>query len=275
MVVDVAQPRFTDEEELQDFPLRLGLNWRAKKEAERLYRIARGVMLITGKPGSGKDLFGVGLSAMNKYYFSRRILLDFLPKRAFGDYTLFNGQVMSQEIDKMAKKSGVENIDQSADKKEFDDFIQQETVKWATEGEGEVLLKNGVLYLSELKRYCYNRNPHNRFNKFVGSICSVWRHLDLLIIGTHVFKHEIDRFTYLAYTNHWAKCSWSLTSPDTTDVTVRQGAFIGATDVYHIEGLPSIWHVDGNKPWNWLGGKRFYDLYNTKNMVNLRPVARK
>jgi len=275
VVAEVPKLRYAEEiDELEDFPLRQGLSWKAHKEAEFLYSIARGVMLVTGQPGSGKDLFGIGVSAMNKYFFNRRVLLDFIPKRAFGEYTLFNARVMMQEINRMAKKAGVEGIEESNDLKEKEEFVEDASKKWV-EGEGEVLLKGSVLYLSELKRYCYNRNPHNPFNKFIGSICTVWRHLDLLVIGTHVQKHEIDQYSYLAYVSHWAKCSWSLSRPDTTDVRISRGAFIGASDVYNVEGKPIIIHVDGNKSRTFLDNKRFYDLYHTKSMVNLKPVLRK
>jgi len=275
MSVAIRELKYAEElEQLDDFPLREGLGYRARKGAEFLYSIARGVMLVTGKPGSGKDLFGVALAAMNKYYFDRRILLDFLPRRAFGEYTLFNAKVMMQEINKMARLAGVEGIEESNDNKEKDEFIDEASKKWV-ENEGEVLLKNGVLYLSELKRYCYNRNPHNPFNKLVGAICTQWRHLDLLIIGTHVQKHEIDQYSYLAYVSHWAKCSWSLTRPNTTDVKISRGAFIGVNNVYDVVSKPVSMHVDGGKPREFLKGKRFYDLYYTRNMVNLKPVVRK
>jgi len=275
MVTTVAEPRYADEiDELEDFPLKEGLGYKARKEAEFLYSIARGVMLVTGQPGSGKDLFGISLAAMNKHYFGRRILLDFLPTRAFGDYTLFNAKVMMQEINKMARMSGVEDLTETNKSEEKALIVADASKKWV-EGEGEALLKGSVLYLSELKRYCYNRNPHNPFNKFIGSICTVWRHLDLLVIGTHVQKHEIDQYSYLAYVSHWAKCSWSLSKPNTTDVKVARGAFIGSHNVYDVEGKPILVHVDGDKPRSFLDGNRFYDLYKTKSMVNLKPVLRK
>lgn len=275
MMVVANELKYVDElEDLDDFPLRNGLSYKARREAEFLYTIARGVMLITGQPGSGKDLFGIGLSAMNKYYFNRKILLDFIPKRAFGEYTLFNARVMMDEINKMARQAGVEGFEEGKDNKEKEDIAEDLGKKWV-ENEGETILKGSVLYLSELKRYCYNRNPHNPFNKFIGSICTVWRHLDLLILGTHVQKHEIDQYSYLAYVSHWAKCSWSISQPDTSDVKINRGAFIGASNVYNVEGKPIIMHVDGAKPRAFLNGKRFYDLYHTKSMVNLKPVLRR
>lgn len=273
--------QYADEvQELDDFPLRNGLSYKARKEAEFLYSIARGVMLVTGEPGSGKDLFGVGLCAMNKYFFGdivdqskpRKILLDFLPRKAFGEYHLFNAEVMMDEINKMAKAARVEGIQNSADKKEMSEFIKDSATKWATEGEGETLLKGAILYLSELKRYCYNRNPHNPFNKFIGSLCTVWRHLDLLILGTHVQWREIDRYSFLYYVTHHANCDWSMTRPDTTDVTILRRKFIGNNKVFNVTNKPMIMHVCGSEPRSFLDGSSFYDLYHTKNMMDLKPV---
>lgn len=268
---------FVEDQALDDFPIREGLSYKERKEAEFLRTIARGVMLVTGQPGSGKDLYAGSLSWLQKYYFGRRILLDFIPKRAFGEYTLFNAKVMMKEINKMAKEAGTEDITEDRyfkGSEKQSQAVDDYSKKWVEE-QGETLLKGAVLYLSELKRYCYNRNPHNPFNKFIGSICTVWRHLDLLIIGTHVQMHEIDRYSFLEYVTHWAKCTWSLTRPDTTDVKITRGAFIGANSVYDVVNKPMILHVNGSQPRKILGGKRFYDLYHTKNMVNLKPVVRR
>ena len=282
MSVETLEPRYAEKIDMtKDFDMREGLGWKARKELRELLTIARGVMLIYGDAGQGKDLFGVSLCARFKYFFKRRILLDFLPYEEFdridggGDYILFNAERMTWEISKMAKEAKVGGIETSADPKESDEFISEATRKWATEGEGEILLRGAVLYLSELKRYCYNRNPHNRFNKFIGSLCDVWRHLDLLILGTHILPHEIDRNTFLKKSKLRAKCEWSLAEPDTTIVTVRRGAFAVASGVFVAEGKPLIVKVNGSKPYDWLNGNSFFELYPSKNMMNLRPVMSK
>ena len=64
----IAEPRYADDlDEMQDFPLREGLGWRGRREAKELRTISRGVMLVTGEPGSGKDLLGVSFCARQKY----------------------------------------------------------------------------------------------------------------------------------------------------------------------------------------------------------------
>ena len=275
--MSVATLRYTDDiDGMDDFPLRPGLHWKRRKESETLRTIGRGTMGVFGERGSGKDLFGMSVAYLNKYYFGRRILLDSLPKRAFGEYHLFDAMAMMREINKMAKAAGVEGIETSTDQTEYDEFVGDATEKWVLEGEGYTLFKGAVWYLSELKRYCYKRNPHNKFNKFVGSINSVVRHLDMLIIGTHVHENEIDRFTFLQYCNIRAYCEWCLSREHTTKVRIRRTGYIGADiSLGNVEGKPLTLFVDGNEPRDFLGGKRFYDLWKSKNAVNLRPVMAK
>jgi len=280
MSVALKECKFVDDRDtMQDWAWRNDLPWRRKKEAQIYHSMSRGIFGVFGPPGSGKDLFGVSTAWLQKYYFGRRILLDFLPKKAFGQYTLFDGRVMMDEINKMARASGVEGIENSADQKEYDEFIGNETERWALEGEGYVMLQGAVLYLSELKRYCYKRQPHNKFNKFIGSINSIVRHLDLLVIGTHVFENEIDNFTFMQYVHTAglkAKCEWMISREHTTKVIIERYGYMGADCAYgNISGKTMKIIVDGNTPRDYLGGKRFYDLWESKNFVNLKPVAAK
>jgi len=266
-----------DADDMQDFPLREGLSWRMRRDAEVLRSIGRGTEIIFGDRGSGKDLYGSSTDYMHKYYFNRPIFLDFMPKKAFGEYHLFNARVMMDEINKMAKVAGVEGITETQDEKEYDEFIEEAVPDWALEGEGYVLLKGAVIHLSELKRYCHNRNPHNRFNKFVGSLNTIVRHLDALLRGTHTYPNEIDEKSFMQYANIRSRCEWCVTEPHTTKVKITLRGIIGADFAYggNILLKPFYYYVNGNEPRSFLDGKRLYDIYKTKSMVNLKPVLRK
>jgi len=248
--------------------------WAQKKEIELYKTLYRGVMLVSGKPRSGKDLFGVTFCKLNKLYFGRPILLDFKPKRLFGDYIPFDPQMMIREINKMAKKANFVSDDTEApmEEKEADYFVDYAT-EWLNTN--ETLFKNAILYLSELKRYCYNRNPMSRMNKFIGSLCDIHGHLDLLVLGTHIDHREIDYKTFLKNVTIWAQCKWSLTRPNNTVVTIRRGSYISEMGSFDVALKPFRYWVDGATPRNYLGGQRLFDLYNTKNPVNLRPVLPK
>ena len=266
-----------DTEDMGDFPLREGLSWRARKDAEIQRAMGRGTELIYGDRGGGKDLYAYAKAYLHKHYFNRPILFDEPPKKGFGEYIPFDANVMMKEIRKMAKKAGVEGIEGTKDQEEYDQFVEQETVKWATEGEGHMLLKNAVLYLAELKRYCPKREPHNRFNRFIGSLNTIVRHMDMLIMGTHVFPNEIDEYTYMQYANIRTKCEWCVSEPHTTKAKVSMQGMIGADFAYgsNIVLKPFYYYVNGKEPRSSLNGEGFFTLFQSKNFVNLIPVAPK
>jgi hypothetical protein len=232
-------------------------------------------MLVTGKPRSGKDLFGVTFSRLNMLYFGRPILLDFKPKRLFGEYIPFDPIIFIREINKLAKQAKFisDNTEVPMSKAEAEYFTNH-TQEWLNT-KGETLFKGAILYLSELKRYCYNRNPMSRMNKFIGSLCDIHGHLDLLVLGTHIDHREIDFKTYLKNVTIWANCKWSLTRPNNTRVIIRRGSYISEAGSFDVALKPFTYWVDGAAQRNFLDGQRFFDLYNTKNPVNLKPVLPK
>jgi len=255
-----------EEEEMRDFPLREGLSWQAEKLAELLRTIYRGFMLITGEPGGGKDLFGISITKILNYCFGRKAILDFRPRRLFGDYTFMDSITIIQKIREIAKAMRVEGIEGSQDKKELAQFMEEATIRWLLEGEGYDIFHGAVYYISELKKVAYNRNAMSRTNKFIGSLGTVWRHLDLLLMGTHVFSNELDPKAFLQYAKLRTYCSQTL-KQDLFVAKVNRGIFTGPDFVIsNIVMKPLIIPIDGNEPRDFLGGKRFYDLYKTKHM---------
>jgi hypothetical protein len=269
MAIDIlrAKPRFADEEDdTHDFPIRGDLTWRAKKLVDQLSTIARGFMLINGENGGGKDLFAVSTSAIFKYCFGRRVILDFLPCETFGEYVLLDVSTILEIVEGIAKSYKVQGIEKSADSKELAQFMQEAIVKWLLEGEGYDIFKGAVFYISELKKVAYNRNPMSRTNKFIGTLGTVWRHLDLLTMGTHVYENEIDVKAYLQYAKLRTYCKQTMTQ-HLFKATVMRGQYAGPDFVVsNVLMKPLVLYVDGNEPRDFLGGKRFYDLYVTKHM---------
>lgn len=274
---------FADNLDYLDFAVRENLNWREERELKFLQTINRGAMLVSGPAGSGKDMFATYLSMLNKYYFKdlvfpdepRKVLLDFIPKTAFGKHILFDADFMMDEIRKMAKAAKMGGVSESNDKKEATEFLEESTEKWATEGEGQVLLQGAVLYCQELKRYFHNRNPHNPFNKFLGKIIDQVRHLDMLFIGTHIDPEELDEKAFLRKVTHRATCQWSWTQYMTTHVTITRGRFIQGNNQWNLQSRAKIIDVCGGEPKKLFDGNRVIDLYPSKNFHNLQPVIAK
>lgn len=261
--------------DLYDIPVVLDNPTRSqKKDIEILKSMYRGIMLVTGKPGAGKDLFGVAFCLLNKLYFGRPVLLDFKPRRLFGMYIPFDPRLLVVEITKMAKASSLARL---VDIEEAMTTAQEDTFDDASKNwldENETLFLNAILYLSELKRYCYNRNPHNRVNKFIGSVCDVHRHLDLMVLGTHINYKEIDKLSYLKNVSVWAQCAWSTSRLNTTRVSLRRATYITEQGSFDVPRDDIVYWVDGAAPRGFLDGEGFYQAYNTQGMVNLMPVIR-
>jgi hypothetical protein len=255
-----------DEDDFSDFSRREGLSWYAEKVADMLSGMARGFMLITGEPGGGKDLFAVSTCSLFKYIFGRKIILDFLPKRAFGEYTLMNTTTIIEKITEIAKSLRVGGIEGSNDKGELAQFMEEAVVTWLLEGEGYDIFKGAVYYNSELKKVAYNRNSMSRPNKFIGTLGTVWRHLDLLMMGTHVKENEIDVKAFLEYAKLRAFCKQTTTTNVCKAVVIR-GVYAGADFVVsNVLMKPFVFYIDGMEVRDFLGGKNFFSLYKTKHM---------
>lgn len=325
-----------DSVDQNDIPIILPNPTRDERREIKFYKsIYKGVMFVTGGARQGKDLFGVVLAYLMKRYFGRRILLDFKPKRLFGEYEYFNPQLMMGEISKMARLSEVDgdNANKSLGDEQAKKFTEAAN-EWINDN--TLLFQGAVVYFSELRRYCYKRNPMNRINKFIGALATQWGHLDMLIIGTHLQEDEIDRYTFLEKAKLWAVCKWMLTRRDTTRAVIARDMYLGGNGVFDAALNKVSYYVDGGVPREYLTnedtiftlttsgakeaknnlilaylkkagasktsvitedldvgldetlaalftlsqmgyviGNRFFDLYNTKNLVNLQPTLRK
>lgn len=273
MVIDTLEKtrlEFADDYMSEDtrgiFTPREGLGWYARKQAEMLETISRGFMLITGEQGGGKDLFGVSTCALMKYIFGRKIILDFMPNRAFGEYTHFGIHEILREVRAIAKAWKVLGIEKAGDKKELAEFMEEATIKWLLEAGGYDLFKGKAWYISELKKVAHNRKSMTRPNIFVGTLGTVWRHLDLSLMGSHVYENELDGKAFLQYAKLRTTCTQTLTK-DVFRATIRRGIYAGPDFVVsNVILRPLTFYINGNEPRDFLNGNRYYDLYSTKHM---------
>jgi len=236
--------------------LALGLSPEEVKQAVTLYRIFNelwGVCVVTGNPGTGKDLFGNIISHKIKRYFPwKRVLRDEKPRKLYGPYAgLFNDQVLRDELRMMRKvakgerKTGEGTVT-------YGQELEKAADKWVTD-EGEVMLKNSVLYLTEYWRYCYNREPHNPMNKTMGAIHKVKRHLDCLIIGTIQLPSELDKKTCLPWVDWRVTCGRSVANPTGFNYFVQKVSYDRRMDALLPTGRPFPMAFDAGKPRNYLG----------------------
>lgn len=239
------------------------------EQAKSLRRMTRGVMLITGMPGSGKGLLANVIAWKLKHYFGFRILRDDRPRKLFGNYTPFNEDTLLSDVAKM-EEIATGDLPKEVRTKKAKQKLTEQLGKWRTI-QGDVMMKNSVILLDEFWRYFHNRRPMNPMGILLGGVVKVWRHLDCLIIGISQQRKELDRFSCLPYVTHEVRVSWSVTRPDTADCTFFPVRYVGSRGILEVTGKKKMFHVNGARPRPELGGARYYDLYNSKSAIALRP----
>lgn len=240
--------------------------------------LSRGVMVISGQPGSGKGAFFNHLSWQDRRLFAgRKVLLDYKPRPLFdlgmehNRYFLFNSEFIVKEMDKMALKSGTtimeedEAVYEGTKKKQKKNLLKNtsDVARQWTDA-NEVLLQNGILGIDEGKKIFNKRNPHSRVAMFYGMIISVWRHLDLLIAIMCPFLNEIDRFLVEQYMTHEIRTSCGIRSKSSTVFAdfYKKGSVTGKGVVY-IQGRPIRIKVDGAEPRPEIGVKLLDTSFDT------------
>jgi hypothetical protein len=226
--------------------------------AERLAALARGVMVVHGNPGCGKGTFSAYIGwKIRRIFKGKRVLLDYMPKPLFdysyddNRYKFFNVDFMMDEVDRMADRAG-KSIKRDADEeltgkeKEMARLMAQ---KWAYSKQAEVLMKDSVWELDELKRYLHNRHPNNRVGIQISNILTQWRHLRLLCLGMCPNINEIDWNGFLQYVTHEVRPEWCTRFKlHTTKCIIRRKSHVSNTGVVKFESKPYPLYVNGGRP---------------------------
>lgn len=219
--------------------------------ARQLYNLFNGlwgVAITVGEPGSGKDTFGNYITnRMGTYFPWKRLLRDERPRELFGLYAgLFNEEVLHEDLAKMREVAiGLRAT-------EHDKALEKAADTWVTK-KGVVLLKNSILYLTELWRYCYSREPHNPMNKTMGGIFKEKRHIDSLTIGTTQLVSELDKKTCLPWVDWRITCVRSRINKTRFTYFIEKVRYDKRVDILVAISKPFSISIDAGKPRSYLG----------------------
>lgn len=238
-----------------------GLTEEEMKIAPMYALFRNGLLIVTGDCGSGKGVFSNHLSWRTRRFFrNRKVLLDYLPKPTFdygfepNPFFLFNWEFLQSQISSMAVQSGTVKLQtniKTIDEKEKLSGDAKEAYALAVEQwrkKNEVLMQNCVMVLDEFKRYVHNRQPTSKINITFGNIISVWRHLNMLILGMCPNIDEIDYNSAKFYMTHHVKCSWMQERKDTTRAKFYRKKSVSANGIVNVEKKPFVINVNGSKP---------------------------
>lgn len=223
----------------------------------RMFNDLMGLCVVFGEPGSGKDTFLNYILWKIKHFFPwKRILRDEKPRPLFGPYGgLFNDKVIKEDLDRMRA------VAKGSDIKDYDNLMTKAVDDWVTD-QGQVLLKNSALGLTEFWKYVNKREPHKPINKTMGGIHKMKRHLDLLLLGCAQLESDLDRFTCKPFIDWKVMCHRDRnTNPHLEKSTsftyfMQKVTYDNREDLLIPIGRPSVLGVDAGKPRSFLGDGR-------------------
>lgn len=268
-------------------------------------RFHRGIMLVVGSAGAGKGLFANMLAWKMRYYFGKKVLLDYRPRKLFDEianpeeyrkyqpsdlqtyyrHIPFNEKILVDQLRRMSKVAAVgvrDGVVQSNGGKKESPLLDNLAQEW-TSRIGQVFLRNSVMVLDEFKRYFYKREPHNPMGRTLGKVFDIWRHLGILIIGIAIDERELDRFNCIPKITSIVRCTWlnpytikkHNLAPYSTMVDITPVKYVGVAGEGVLDmASPTIRRiVEGGRPRECLGGKRWVDIYNSEDAKDIAVPA--
>lgn len=244
-----------------------------KEQAAILEPIRRGLLVVSGPVGSGKGLISYNIMYKCKHFFpGLKVWLDERPRRLFGPYIPYSAARLLVEYRKM----GAEGTEYLYEK--IDDMMVQKVEdenkilrSWGIDTDA-CLLENAIMYFSEFWKHFYRRRPHRPEGEHIRPLFRFWRHLDLWIIGNAPKVNELDVKGCMQHITAEMRTTWVLGEPHTAIGTIYPAKYTTGSTVLDIAGKPIPIKVNGNTPVDMLGGKRWYDIYNSKNKMNIGSI---
>jgi len=284
----MRQPLYDDSpdpyaEESTGIKVMAGLTDAEKMEARFLHKYSKGLMVVSGDPGAGKGLFSNAFAWKMRRYFGKTLMLDYRPRPLMDwgaphPYVFFDVDFFVEEMAKMyevsrgvdIKQRAIENaevIDNTEVPIGYEEWLQTQ---------GKLRFQNSILVLDEFHRYMDKFRQSSNMNKYMGGLIRLWRHLDLLIIGvTQNANDDLEAKRCLKYISHDVRTQWCAFRKDTTICQVYPMKYVSHNQVIQVAGKPFQMILDGAKPREALGGKRYYDLYASKNVMSFSAGKRK
>lgn len=251
----------------------------------------RGLMLLTGPPGQGKDMLAHMISWKFKKYFDMRAISDTRPRKIFGSYIPFSKEFLVEQLDRaMEVATGQVKLYELPTKKpkteeeeETIEYLKRENEKllkfkpyvtgdgrWIS-SRGEVFIRKAIWLLNEFgSRYMYKKEPNAPITRTLLKTFTIWRHLQSLIIGIGTERSDFNPQCF-------EKVTCEVRMQRLSRGRLIFGAilyplrYVGATGELIVSGKPIPIKIDGELPRECLRGYAWKDLYNTDNAVSFEP----
>ncbi len=247
-----------------------------KALAQDMAIMTMGVGLAIGDPGSGKTAFIAVWNFLLKYLFGYKSILDFTPRRPFGEWYLFNTDKLKLEQERMKllhegklEEAGIEPV-----KDDKGNLLPPEA-QWAA-AHFSLLFRKACFSADEYSDY-YPRlgQGRTRMGAAIFNFHRKWRHNDLLILGATPKIEEVDINMCQHYITHHIIVKPHEDAPDEcTKAIIYPKRVVAGQYVAEVKREPFEFDIWGLEPRDYLGGECFYHIFNTKNPQKLKFSAK-
>ncbi len=177
---------------------------------------------------------------MNRY-FGKKKVLDYYPRRIFGDYTFFNDLILEQAI----KGMGIAVLNKGKPKREL---VKSQATQALEQYQD--LFQNAAAGFDEFHRYVKKRRTGTNINYFVTGLIKIHRHLDMCLFGASPSIDELDQQEVAnpTYLSADMRCKWSEFKPDTTIVKIRRLRALGSSGTVILDPMHIVtYEINGGR----------------------------
>lgn len=219
-----------------------------------------GLALIIGPPQEGKSLLAHALGFDSKYLFGKLAIVDAQPRKAFGRYLPFNQDFLKEQLARLElMANGQGKVAKDG--------------KWVTP-RGEVFLRNATVIMDEFGSKHMSRldSPMIEPKKTLLKLFPLRRHSYTLYLGVGTELKDFDRhcFPHTDYLINCTRIDEPPYDPNGEGIEIvgrcQRVKYREDRDEFMPIGEPSIIHIDGSSPKEYLGGLAYKDIFHTDNV---------
>ena len=255
-MIDGQEPTYAEVAEFLQMPTQDVITIEKLYNAATFWeRFVRGIILIFGEEGAGKDLLAHFLAFWFREAYGKVPILDSKPSQKFGFPVIpFSDEFLISQIKRInsmvsAKSNATAKIESSKE--------------WHAD-DGQVFIKNCTFLFSEFSNVMHKMTQSNPKARLMGRIAKQWRHLEYCMITCDADKNSLDpNYFYPRVT-----CEIKAIQHEADDVfcyRIQPLKYNTADKALQTAGPREYVYLVGNEPHPCLNWNRPYDIYVTKN----------
>lgn len=206
----------------------------------------RGIVVVNGDEGSGKDLLTYFMGYIYREYFNMMPCIDAKPRDSYGLYAPFSVPFLREQLDRVNELTNCNNANLA------------DPDAWKG-----IFIKRGFIHLTEGSNWMHRFKQTTNKGFVMGQLMKNFRHLEFCCIFCDADKHSLDPKQFMP----------RVTCDITAIQTYHPGIFryyfqpikySTSTQQLNCSGKSEFLELIGDQPHPCLDGKRPYDIYNTK-----------